>query len=173
MGVSLARQDRADGKILVRWWEWWWWWWKGERRSSRRLGPGDLMRTMHAGLNRPDCASVVATNVVARTALLNHSCSQHHRPRQRKRKKKSLCYLHPGLHALNLSAQAKIKLTLFFFFFRFACLHSRSDFGKSLPGCIMRRNVRSLMSRWCRFLFFLFLVGCLLVGGAKGLRAGI
>lgn len=113
MGVSLARQDRADGKILVRWWEWWWW--KGERRSSRRLGPGDLMRTMHAGLNRPDCASVVATNVVARTALLNHSCSQHHRPRQRKRKKKSLCYLHPGLHALNLSAQAKIKLTLFFF----------------------------------------------------------
>lgn len=37
-------------------------------------------------------------------------------PSAKKKGKESLCYLHPGLHALNLSAQAKSKLTLLFFF---------------------------------------------------------
>lgn len=38
---------------------------------------------MHARLNGPDYANIIATNVVARTALLNHSCSQHYRPQQK------------------------------------------------------------------------------------------
>lgn len=117
MGVSLARQDRADGKILVRWWEWWWW--KGERQSSRRLGPGDLMRTMHAGLNGPDCASVVATNVVARTALLNHSCSQHHRPRQRKRKKKMSLLPSSRVTCSQSLGTSENQTDSFFFFLQF------------------------------------------------------
>lgn len=165
MGVSLARQDRADGKILVRWWEWWWWWWwKGERQSSRRLGPGDLMRTMHAGLNRPDCASVVATNVVARTALLNHSCSQHHRPRQRKRKKKKSLLPSSRVTCSQSLGTSENQTDSFFFFLQFCVFTFKVRFWKKSARLHNTAKCSQLDESPVQVSFF-FLVGCLLVGG--------
>lgn len=54
MGVSLARQDSANGRILVS---------SGAKRRSR-FGKNRLMRTMYAPKNRPDYSHIIVTNVL-------------------------------------------------------------------------------------------------------------
>lgn len=65
------------------------WWVQGH--SVTVASPKGLMRTMYAHKSRPDYTNIIVANVLPRTALLNHSWSQHYSPQQ-KSPLLSLCF---------------------------------------------------------------------------------
>lgn len=121
------------------------WWVQGH--GATVASPNGLMWTMYAHKSRADYTNIIVANVLPRTALLNHSWSQHYSPQQ-KSPLLSLCFT----CFQSSCTSKKTELKGWFFFFCTFKVRQILDAAVRLRNTVKHLpRVWAWTSQWSRF----------------------